>query len=102
MKCVAQMLKPAAAPHAAIDRARVEPLRTWARRSTRTAIRLADRPTNAATATRRQSVSIARLLKARNIVTHLDRDLVQERLDLGAQIAGCRRDRLGGGEHGLG
>jgi len=32
----------------------------------------------------------------------LDRDLVQKGLDLGAQVAGGRCDRLGGGEHGLG
>src|SRR5262249_34410578 len=67
MKCVAQMLKPMAAPEAAIDRARADPLRTCARRSRWSAIRLADAQTNTATATTRQSYSIAMLLKARNI-----------------------------------
>src|SRR5207249_3867061 len=98
-------------------------LRTCARRSRRAAIRLAAKQTNAATATRRQSCSVARLLKMRNIgkilsagpcqwpadgahsdATRpvLNRHLAQGSLDLGAQIAGCPRDRFGSGEHGLG
>src|SRR5436309_5015032 len=66
-KWVAQMPHPAAAPAATIQIARVRPAVARARLNRLIAVRLARKQTTPATTTRRQSCSVARQVRTRNM-----------------------------------
>src|SRR5229473_8027738 len=67
MKCVAQMPHPVAAPAATIQLARARPLLARARLNMLMAVKLARKQTAPATITSRQSCSVVRQVKTRNM-----------------------------------